>query len=98
MEKYDKILANALETDLIQVEYVKLINGNMGEKYLPNPQNTFNESLFSAEELKTLQTVVKNFKDKTTTQIIALNHPEKAWIDNHEQRGVVDYGYAFGLR
>jgi DNA-binding transcriptional regulator YiaG len=94
---YDKILANALETDLIQVEYVKLTNGNMGEKYLPNPQNTFNESLFSTQELKTLQTVVENFKDKTTTQIVALNHQEKAWIDNHEQRGLVDYGYAFGL-
>jgi Protein of unknown function (DUF4065) len=98
VEKYDKILANAFETDLIQVEYVKLTNGNMGEKYPPNPQKTFNESLFSAQELKTLQNVVENFKDKTTTQIVALNHQKKAWIDNHEQRGLVDYEYAFGLR
>lgn len=93
---YDKILANVLETDLIQVEYVPFPNGNIGENY--TTENTFNENLFSAEELKTLQTVVENFKDKTTTQIVALNHQEKAWIDNHEQRGLVDYGYAFGLR
>ena len=93
---YDKILANVLETDLIQVEYVPFPNGNVGENY--TTKNTFNESLFSAEELKTLQNVVENFKDKTTAQIVALNHQEKAWIDNHEQRGLVDYGYAFGLR
>lgn len=93
---YDKILANVLETDLIQVEYVPFSNGNVGENY--TTKNTFNESLFSAEELRTLQSVVENFKDKTTTQIVALNHQEKAWIDNYEQRGLVDYRYAFRLR
>jgi len=95
---YDRILANVVEKELVQVEYVPFSNGNVGENYKPNPLHSFDESLFSEQELKTLQNVVENFKDKTTTQIVNLNHEEKAWIDNYEQRGVVDYGYAFGLR
>jgi ethanolamine utilization protein EutA (predicted chaperonin) len=93
---YDKILANALETDLIQVEYVSFANGYTGENY--TTKNTFDESLFSDKELKTLQSVVEKFKHKNTSEIVVLNHQEKAWIDNHEHRGLVDYGYAFGLR
>ena len=95
---YDRILANVVEKELVQVEYVQFNNGNVGENYKYNPLHPFDESLFSELELKTLQSVVENFKDKTTTQIVKQNHQEKAWIDNYEQRGVVDYGYAFGLR
>ena len=95
---YDRILANVVEKELVQVEYVQFNNGNVGENYKPNPLHPFDESLFSEQELKTLQNVVKNFKDKKTNQIVAINHQEKAWIDNHEQRGLVDYEYAFGLR
>ena len=95
---YDRILANVVEKELVQVEYVPFSNGNVGENYKPNPLHPFDESLFSELELKTLKTVVENFKGKTTNQIVTLNHQEKAWIENHEQRGVVDYGHAFGLR
>lgn len=95
---YDKLLANALETDLIQVEYVALANGNVGEKYYINPKNSFDERLFSVEELNTLATVVSRFKDKTTSEIVAINHEETAWTENQEQRKLVDYEYAFGLK
>ncbi len=95
---YDRILANVVEKELVQVEYVPFSNGNVGENYKLNPLHPFDESLFSEKELKTLRSIVENFKSKTTTQIVNLNHKEKAWIDNHEQRGLVDYGYAFGLR
>lgn len=94
---YDKILANALATNLINVEYVPFKNGNVGEKYTANPTNAFDEKLFTQAELETLQSVVENFKDKTTTDIVALNHKEKAWIENQEKRQLVDYEYGFGI-
>jgi DNA-binding transcriptional regulator YiaG len=94
---YDRILANVVEKELVQVEYVQFNNGNVGENYKHNPLHPFDESLFSELELKTLQSVVERFKGKTTAQIVKQNHQEKAWIDNYEQRGLVDYGYAFGL-
>jgi hypothetical protein len=94
---YDRILANVVEKELVQVEYVTFSNGNVGENYKPNPLYPFDESLFCEHELNTLQTIVQHFKNKTTTQIVTQNHQEKAWIDNHEERGLVDYGYAFGL-
>jgi DNA-binding transcriptional regulator YiaG len=94
---YDKILANVLETELIKVEYVPFSNGNVGEKYTENPSCFFEEKLFSEAELTTLASVTETFKYKTTNEIVAHNHSEKAWIDNQEKRQLVDYEYAFGL-
>ena len=95
---YDRILANVVEKELVQVEYVQFSNGNVGENYKPNPLHPFDESLFSEQELKTLQSVVENFKGKTTKQIVEINHLESAWIDNQELKRVVDYEFAFGIR
>jgi DNA-binding transcriptional regulator YiaG len=95
---YDRILANVVEKELVQVEYVQFNNGNVAENYKPNPLHPFDESLFSEQELKTLKSVVEGFKGKTTNQIVKQNHQEKAWIDNHDHRGMVDYNYAFGLK
>jgi DNA-binding transcriptional regulator YiaG len=95
---YDRILANVVEKELVQVEYVQFNNGNVGENYKPNPLHPFDENLFSELELETLRSIVGGFKGKTTSQIVKQNHQEKAWIDNYEHKGLVDYGYAFGLR
>lgn len=94
---YDKILANALAIELIKVEYVPFPNVTVGEKYTQNPNCFFEEKFFSKAELATLKSVTEVFKNKTTTDIVALNHEEKAWIENQEKRQLVDYKYAFEL-
>ena len=94
---YDKILADTIERGIINVEYVNFPNGT-GEKFNPGVEMEFNSGLFSDEELKTLESVVKAFFGKKTNEIVDLNHQETAWIKNQENRQIVDYKFAFELK
>ena len=94
---YDRLLANSIETGLVNVEYHEFPNG-IGERFSATPKVNFNPSLFSEAELKTLELIVKTFSNKKTTDIVQLNHQETAWLDNQENRQIVSYEYAFGLR
>lgn len=56
------------------------------------------ENEFSKEEQEILETVAKIFKGKTVSEIVAINHQEDAWIKNHQNRELIDYQFAFGLK
>jgi uncharacterized phage-associated protein len=41
--------------------------------------------------------VVERFRNTSTSDIIEISHQEKAWIENKEDKNVIDYFYAFDL-
>jgi len=93
---YNKILAYTIESGLINVEYIDFPNG-IGERYKPGSIVEQNPSVFSKEELKTLDSIITTFSGKNTKEVVDLNHKEIAWVKNHKNRQMVDYKYAFEL-
>jgi DNA-binding transcriptional regulator YiaG len=96
--RYDSLLEYVDENEYIKRHIKPLDNGNFMENYSLAGNNLLSKSAFTVEEQKTLDTVIENFKGKTTTQIVEQNHQEKAWIENHSHHKMVSYDYAFELK
>lgn len=80
----------------IRIEDELFDHGGIGERFYP--ARSFNPDLFNEEELELMKNITEHFKDVRTRKIIELSHQEKAWIDNHEERELIDYQkYAFEL-
>lgn len=87
-------LANNNDVDIY---YTSFENGGTGEQFKPNPDRSFNADLFSEDELLVLETIAKRFNSTTTNEIIEISHKEKAWIENEEEKKVIDYSYSYYL-
>ena len=87
-------LANKKELDIYSTNFA---NGGMGEQFKPNPNRTFDKELFTTTELQILNLVANKFKNTSTKEIIEVSHKEKAWIENNEERKLIDYKYSFEL-
>ncbi len=72
-------------------------DGGVGEQFKPNPNKSFNEVLFNEMELEILESVAKRFENTSTSEIIEISHTEKAWIENNEDKALIDYKYGFDL-
>lgn len=83
--------------DFVDVNYVSFADGGTGEQFVPGPDSSFKEELFTKKELNVLNNVVDKFKNVTTNEIIEISHEEKAWIENINQKGMIDYSYGFDL-
>jgi len=71
-------------------------DGGTGEKY--TPLRSFDESLFTLDELDTLHKVKERLKSLSTQEVIALRHQEKAWSENRANKSQpIDYTYAYEL-
>jgi uncharacterized phage-associated protein len=44
-----------------------------------------------------LDTVAERLRNTSTSEIIEISHKEKAWIENQEERKIIDYAYGFDL-
>lgn len=71
-------------------------NDKVGEQFVNI--STFNKTLFTAEELETLEKVKNRFEGVKTKEIIDLSHEEKAWIENQEGKQIISYDFAFDLK
>ncbi|RNA63089.1 DUF4065 domain-containing protein [Chryseobacterium nematophagum] len=67
-----------------------------GEKII-NVKN-FDKSLFSETELEILDFVATHFADINSTAISDISHTEKAWMENHQNKKIINYNYAFDLQ
>ena len=65
------------------------------KQFKPNPPP--DKELFTESELQILKSVAERFKNTSTNEIIEISHKEKAWIDNHAERKLIDYKYSFEL-
>jgi DNA-binding transcriptional regulator YiaG/uncharacterized phage-associated protein len=87
-------LANNAEVDIYCTSFD---DGNIGEQFQPNVSRSFNPKLFNEMELNTLQEIAERFRTTSTNDIIKISHREKAWIENVEEKRIIDYRYSFDL-
>ena len=56
------------------------------------------KSFFSVEELQILNNVKEKFKAFSATKITEYSHKETAWLDNKDNKRMIDYRYAYELK
>ena len=64
---------------------------------MQKPENEFNKELFTETELKVLANVAETLAQKSTQDLIARSHQEKAWIENYPIKGLISYKWGFEL-
>ncbi len=82
----------------IQRERKEFDSGGWGEIFHLAQGRTFNASVFSKNEITTLQMVAEKFKTISAKEIKELSHKEKAWKENFERgKQLISYKYGFDL-
>jgi uncharacterized phage-associated protein len=94
---FNSIFEYLANKDEFDIYYTNFVDGGTGEQFKPNPNKTFDKELFTESELQILKSVAERFKNTSTNEIIEISHKEKAWIDNHAERKLIDYKYSFEL-
>jgi len=87
-------LANNNEIYIYSTEFP---DGYTGEQFKAREDRKFNATLFTENELHTLEKVATVFKETSTTAIIELSHLEKTWKNNEKNKREISYVYAFEL-
>lgn len=82
----------------IMINYVVFPKGYIGEQFLIADGNKFDVSVFAVEEMELLNKVADMFKDTSTNDIVDLSHLESAWQDNHDDKTLISYNYAFDIQ
>jgi len=95
-EKFQSLFDYLENNGVVKINVISFCNGGIGEQFLP-AERKCNETLFSVEELKVLTEVAEKFKDTSTNEIINYSHREKAWLENKDSHGLINYMYAFDL-
>ena len=57
----------------------------------------FDSSVFSEQELQTLNAVLAMAQPMNTKELIDKSHEEEAWLNHHESNGLIPYSEAFAL-
>jgi len=94
---YDFIFAHFIEKEeIIEPVFIRVNNSKVNECY--KPLKEFDLSVFSAEELKTVNKVVDLFKDTSSWDLVELSHTERAWVDLNKTKSIISYqDYAFDI-
>ena len=93
---YDNVYAYLENEQTIRSEWVRLSNGSAREVF--KTDGDFETSLFSSEELETINTVIDRFQEMSTWDIVDLSHKEKAWKELESGKQLISYqDYAFEL-
>lgn len=93
-ERYDGLYGNV--SDIVERVDEFYPNDISGERL--KTEREFDASIFSEEELRTLERVASRFKNTPTKDIVLISHEETAWIENHEKSNFISYQYAFDLK
>ncbi len=72
-------------------------NGNTGSQFFPFPGREFNPEILTETEKSVLEYIANRFKKTSTKEMIDISHKEKAWIENKDERKIIDYQYSFDL-
>jgi hypothetical protein len=87
---YETLLDKAIEKKKVRLELVDF-GEYYGEKFVGVDENTFDETVFNESELKSLKSIANYFKNDTVKTIVNKSHDEKAWKNNIENFGIIDY-------
>lgn len=93
-QRFDGLYYNV--SDLVDFEEVFYDQNISGDQI--TTKHSFDASMFTPDELKSMEKVAERFKTTTTKTIVDISHDEDAWIDNHENRKLIPYSYAFKLK
>ncbi|MFA6702556.1 MAG: type II toxin-antitoxin system antitoxin SocA domain-containing protein [Dysgonamonadaceae bacterium] len=94
---FNSIFEYLVNNKELDIYYKNFDDGGTGEQFKPNLNRIFNKELFTELEIQILELVAERFKNTTTTEIIEISHKEKAWIENYEEKKLIDYNYSFEL-
>lgn len=98
LKKYGAIFEEAEEMGFINIRYDESrYEGSICKQFLPG-EKTFNSDLFTKQELQTLKSVVDRFEGMKTSEISDISHEEDAWLENIEEKGLINYLHAFDLK
>lgn len=61
-------------------------------------EKDFDPSLFTDDELATMQKILRHFKSTSSKSISLKSHEEAAWLKNEASRSIIDYSDAFTLK
>ena len=92
--RYDGLYGNV--SDIIERKEEFFTDEISGEKLISLKE--FEASLFSQNELRTLELVASRFKNTATKEIVNISHAETAWIENEKSKNLISYHLAFDLK
>ncbi|MCD8297716.1 MAG: DUF4065 domain-containing protein [Prevotella sp.] len=82
--------------DSFDLQLVEILEGIDGERIISD--KTFDNNVFTEEQLDVLNTVYSKFGRMTSKQISQYSHSEPAWQDNIDNHSTIDYTNAFYLQ
>ena len=94
---YYEILLNELDNTTVSIDYLKL-EDTICEKIVPEKYVSFNEALFTENELLTIKNVCNQFMKIKTEKLIEYSHDEIGWTKNHVKKTLISYDHAFDLK
>jgi hypothetical protein len=94
---FNSIFEYMAKKDDVDIFYTSFPDGGTGEQFKPNSRKKFNPLLLTEMELKIMENIAERFKTTSTNEIIEISHQEKAWLENKEEKKLIDYRYSFDL-
>ncbi len=93
---YDSIYAHLENEQIISSNWIKTSTGSAVELFTSDAE--FEDVLFTKEELETIETIVNQFRDTSSWDIVEISHKEKGWKELESERKLINYQeYAFDL-
>ena len=97
-KQYDALFDHVTRRDEVMLVQEMFADGNLGTQFVPKSGRAFRKELFEESELAVLKEVATRFKKDTAKQIIETSHEEEAWKQFEQERAIIDYNLAFGLK
>ena len=95
-DNFNTLFEILVKEEVLDISYQTFSDGGVGEKY--SPLKSFDESLFTSDELEIMQKVKERLKNISTQDVIELSHQEKAWSENRTNKSQpIDYTFAYEL-
>jgi putative zinc finger/helix-turn-helix YgiT family protein len=94
---YNSLYEYLANQDTFDIHSKQFSDGGTGEQFILKSNRTFNEALFTTEEINILHLVAERFKNTSTQEIIDISHQEEGWKQNKDTKNFIDYKYAFDL-
>lgn len=93
---YDNIYACLENEEIIISNWIKDNDGSAKEHFIT--EQNFDANLFNEAEKSIIDSIINNFKNTSSWDLVELSHKEKAWIDLYSNKEVIDYQtYAFDI-
>lgn len=93
---YDVLFGSLTNEDIIESDCTLTDNGEL-ERFFPAQGREFDPSIFSHDEMETLEYIANKFKNTSAREIVGISHNEPAWLNNIDDKRIISFQYAFHL-